>query len=182
MDGAFAWIGQIVEWFGQFFPRWTIIRTTHAGVKFVKGKKTVALGPGWHVWWPLTTDLLVHPVARQAADLRTQTLMTTDGKTLVVGGLIVYEIKDIEAILAHTWDPDQTIKDITLSAIHDVLVRMSWVEVRTGQELGTLGLKLRRRARRELDKYGVRVLRVTITDLAQTRVYKLMQSTSTDGL
>jgi regulator of protease activity HflC (stomatin/prohibitin superfamily) len=182
MESAFAWIGQLVDWVGQFFPRWVIIRATHGGVKFVRGSKIVPLAPGWHLYWPLTTELLTYPTARQAADLRTQTLMTTDGKTLVVGGLIVYEIKDIAAILAHTWDPEQTIKDIALSAIHDVLVRMSWLDIRCDQEHGTLNLKLRKRVRRELDKFGVKVLKTTITDLAQTRVYKLMQSQSQDGI
>jgi len=182
MESAFAWIGQLIEWFGQFFPRWVIIRTTHGGCKFIRGRKVVPLAPGFHFYWPLTTELEVYPTARQAADLRTQTLMTTDGKTLVVGGLIVYEIQDIVPILAHTFDPDQTVKDIALSAIHDVLVRMSWVDIRTAQEQGTLNLRLRRRVRRELSKYGVKVLKTTLTDLAQTRVYKLMQSQSQDGI
>lgn len=182
MDAALAWVGHLAEWFGKFFPRWVIVNTTHAGVKFVRGKKVIPLPPGVHWYWPATTDLEIYPTARQAADLRTQTLMTTDGKTLVVGGLIVYQIVDIEAILAHTWDPEQTIKDIALSAIHDVLVRLSWIDIRTEQEHGTLALRLRKRVRQELAKYGVKVLKVTLTDLAQTRVYKLIQSQSQDGI
>jgi regulator of protease activity HflC (stomatin/prohibitin superfamily) len=182
MDAAFAWIGWIAEWFSQFFPRWVIIRTTHGGVKFVRGHKTIPLGPGWHAFWPLTTEIIIYPTARQAVDLRTQTLMTTDGYTIVVGGLIVYEITDIEAALARTYDTDQTIKDVAMSAIHDVMVRMSWTDVKTGQEFGTLNLKLRKRVRKELKPYGVKVLKVTITDLAKTRVYKLLQTTSQDGI
>lgn len=182
MDAALGWIGQIVSWLGQFFPRWVIIRTTHGGVKFIRGKKVIALEPGIHWFWPATTELMTYPTARQAADLRTQTLMTTDGNTLVVGGLIVYEIKDIVAILANTYDADQTVKDIAMSAIHDVLVKMSWVDIRTESEFGTLNLKLRKRVRRELDKFGVKVLKCSITDLAQTRVYKVIQSTSMDGI
>jgi regulator of protease activity HflC (stomatin/prohibitin superfamily) len=182
MDAAFAWVGWIADWFSQWIPRWTIIRTTHGGVKFIRGHKTIPLGPGWHCFWPLTTELLIYPTARQAVDLRTQTLMTTDGKTIVVGGLIVYEITDIEAALAHTFDTDQTIKDVALSAIHDTLVKMSWVDVRTAQELGTLNLKLRSRVRKELKTYGVKVLKTTITDLAQTRVYKVIQTTAQDGI
>ena len=148
----------------------------------MRGHKALPLGPGFHFFWPITTEVLTYPTARQATDLRTQTLMTTDGKTLVVGGLIVYEIVDIKAILAHTWDPESTITDIALSAIHDVFVRLSWTDVRTMQETGVLNLKLRSRVRKELKKYGVRVLKTTITDLAQTRVYKLIQSTSQEGI
>ncbi len=182
MESAFAWLSELIGWFGQFIPRAEIIDSTRGGVKWIRGAKVVALEPGFHWFWPFTTKLATYPIARQAADLRTQTLMTTDGKTIVVGGLIVYEINDIELILAHTFDPEQTIKDIALSAIHDCLVKMNWIEIRTGQELGTLNLKLRKQARKELSKYGVKVLKVAITDLAQARVYKLINSTSQDGI
>jgi regulator of protease activity HflC (stomatin/prohibitin superfamily) len=182
MDAALGWIGQLIEWFGMFIPRRIIIETTHAGVKWVKGHTVVPLNPGIHFYWPLLTEYKTYPTARQATDLRTQTLMTTDGKTIVVGGMIVYEIKDIEAILAHTYDPEQTIKDVTLSAIHDVLVKMSSIEIRTETELGRLSLRLRRRVRKELAQYGVKVLKVALTDFAFTKVYKLIQSTSQEGL
>lgn len=182
MDAALGWIGQLIQWFGMFIPRRVIIPTTHAGVKWVLGNKVVPLGPGIHFYWPIVTELTTYPTARQATDLRTQTLMTTDGKTIAVGGMIVYEIRDIEAILAHTYDPEQTIKDIALSAIHDVLVTMSADELKLETELGTLSLRLRRRVRKELTKYGVKVLKVALTDFAFTRVYKVIQSTSQEGL
>jgi regulator of protease activity HflC (stomatin/prohibitin superfamily) len=182
MAGAFAWIGQIVEWFGQFFPRWILVRTTHGAVKFVRGWKTSPLGPGLHFYWPATTEILVYPTARQAVDLRTQTVMTTDGKVFVVGGLIVYEVVDIVAALAKTYDTDATIKDVAMSAFHDALVKLSWVDIRTAQEFGTLNLRIRKRVRKELKPYGVKVIKVTITDLAPTRVLKLIQSTQADGL
>ena len=182
MESLFGWVGKVVEWFGQFFPRWLIIRTTHGGVKFIRGHKLVALGAGWHLYWPLTTEIMTYPVARQGANLAIQDVITTDGKTIAVGGLIVYEIKNIEAILAHTWDPEQTIKDIAMSAYFDTLAKMSWIDIRTSMELGTLKLKLRRTARKELDKYGVRVLKTSITNLVPTRIYRHLQSQSQDGV
>jgi regulator of protease activity HflC (stomatin/prohibitin superfamily) len=182
VDAALGWIGHIIDWVGQWIPRWTIIRTTHGGCKFVRGSRVVPLGPGVHFYWPATTELLTYPTARQAVDLRSQTLMTTDGKILVVGGLVVYEISDIEAILAHTWDPEQTIRDISLTSIHDVIVRLSWADLQSLHETGRLSLRLRKRVRVELAKYGVKVLKVSLTDLAPARVYKVIQSTSSDGL
>jgi regulator of protease activity HflC (stomatin/prohibitin superfamily) len=95
MEGALAWIGQLAEWIGRFFPRWQIVTSTHGGVKFVRGARVVPLAPGMHWFWPLTTELLLYPTARQAVDLRSQTFVTADNKTIAVGGLIVYEVKDI---------------------------------------------------------------------------------------
>jgi regulator of protease activity HflC (stomatin/prohibitin superfamily) len=181
MEGALAWIGQIAEWVGRFVPRWEIIPTTHGGVKFVKGHKVVPLGPGLHFFWPLVTELTTYPMARQAVDLRTQTFVTHDDKVIAVGGLIVYEIKDIAAILAHTYDPQETIRDITATAIHDVCCQKSWDELKAGQRSGSLDRDLRRETAKGLDSYGVKVLKTTLTDLAPCRVLKVISSSSKDG-
>lgn len=180
MGGALAWISEIVNWIGQFVPRWIILDTTKAGVKFVRGSKVVPLGPGWHLYWPLTTIIHTYPTARQATDLRGQVFVTSDDKAIIVGGLIVYEIKDVEAILARTFDPDDTIKDISLSAIHDVCCQKTWAELREGQRSGSLDRELRREAKKELDRYGVLVLKMTLTDLAPCRVLRLVSSSSTN--
>jgi regulator of protease activity HflC (stomatin/prohibitin superfamily) len=180
MDAAFAWLSDLVSWLGQFFPRWTILKTTHGGVKFVRGSRVVKCGPGIHWYWPATTVFEEHPTARQSVNLKSQTITTLDGKTVIVGGLIVFEIHDIEAILAHTWDPDETIADITLGAIHDVCSARAWSDIQEQQRSGLLDRDLRREARKVLDTYGVRVLRLTLTDLAQARVLKIVQATTSD--
>lgn len=182
MESALAWIGQVAEWIGRFFPRWEIVDTVHGGIKFVKGARVVRLSPGIHWYWPLTTDFHLYPTARQAVDLRAQTLVTTDDRVVVVGGLIVYEIDDIEKILAHTYDPEETVRDITLSAIHDVCCQFSWDDLKVEQRKGTLDTKLRREAQKGLESYGVKVLKTTLTDLAPCRVLKLVQSMAKDGV
>lgn len=178
---ALDWIGQIADWIGRFIPRWEIVDTTQAAVKFVKGARVVALGPGIHWFWPITTEFVKYPVARQATDLRAQTLCTTDDKSIVVGGMVVYEITDVEAIVARTYEPDDTIRDIALSAIHDVCSQKSWDELRAAQRAGELDKELRREVAKELGKFGVKVLKTTLTDLAPCRVLKLVTSVSKDG-
>lgn len=165
----------------MWIPRWTIVDTTHGAVKFVKGHTVVACSPGVHWYWPVTTIMQVHPTARQTSNLRSQTVMTSDEKTIAVGGMIVYEISDIEKIIAHTFDPDETIKDIAVSSIHDVCCQLSWSEMREQQRNGALDKKLKAEAKRDLDKFGVRVLKVTLTDLAPCRVLKVINSMSQDA-
>lgn len=174
MDNALAWIGQIADWVGQFFPHLRIVTPTHGAVKFVRGKKIVVLGAGWHWFWPFFTQFDEYPIARQAVDLRAQTIVTTDDKVIAVAGLVVYEIVDIEKILAHTYDPDDTIRDICLGAIHDVICQLSWDELKQQQRSGKLDRELRAEVKKGLDSYGVRVIRTTLTDLAPCRVVKLL--------
>lgn len=178
---ALDWIGQIADWLGRFIPRWVIVETTHGAVKFVKGAQVVALGPGVHWFWPITTEFVAYPTARQATDLRAQTLCTTDDRSIVVGGMVVYEITDIEAIVARTYEPDDTIRDIALSAIHDVCCQKSWAELKDAQRKGDLDKELKREVAKELSRFGVKVLKTTLTDLAPCKVLKLMTSVSKDG-
>lgn len=180
MESALAWIGQIAAWVGMWIPRWVVINTTMAAVKFVRGSQVVACGPGIHWYWPVTTEMLMHPIARQSNNLKSQTITTKDGRTVVIGGLIVFEIADIEKVLAHTFEPDNTINDITLGSIHDVCCQLTWQELQDGQRDGSLDTLLKKEARRDLDRYGVKVIRMTLTDLAPCRVLKLVTSTSQD--
>jgi regulator of protease activity HflC (stomatin/prohibitin superfamily) len=175
VEAAFAWIGQLAEWFGQFVPRWTIVKTTEGAVKFVKGAKVVALAPGIHWYWPTTTELERHPIVRQTVDLRAQSFVTTDDKVVVAGGLIVYEVTDVLTLVTTLYDTDETVRDIALSAIHDVCCRMSWEELKVEQRKGTLDTKMKNAAKSTLKDFGINVLKVALTDLAPCRVIKLVQ-------
>lgn len=177
MDSALGWIGQIAGWFGQWIPRWVIVRTTHGAVKFVGGSRVVALGPGWHIYWPVRTDFVIYPIVRQALNLANQTMETTDHITIMVGGMLVYEVHDISALVAYTFDPDDTIKDIAAAAIHDVCCSKTWDELKIGQQTGKLDTELRNEMKKGLSKYGVTVLRTTLTELAKCRVLKLISGT-----
>ena len=153
-----------------------IFDTTMGGVKFVRGRKAMPLGPGIHFYWPATTTLDTYPTARQCDDLRSQTVVTADDKVIVVSGQIVYEVTDVMLLLPRVFRPMQAIQDMTVTAIHDVVCQLTWDELKMAQRKGTLDTKLRNAAKDNLSDYGVRVLKVQLTDLAPARVIKLMTS------
>src|SRR5688572_8763360 len=103
MNAAFEWVGWIAAWVAKLIPTWIIVPATHAGVKFVRGKQIEPFGPGIVWYWPAVTQAVVYPTARQTVDLRTQTLVTTDGKVVGVGGMVTYRVTDIEAIIGKTF-------------------------------------------------------------------------------
>ena len=182
MDTAFAWIQQIADWCGMWVPRWLLLDVTEQAVKVIRGgARIVVCKPGKvHWYWPLCTRCFVHPVARQTINLKSQTITLKCGKTIVVGGLVVIEVSDIRELLCNTFSPDEAIKDISLSAVHDVCCQLNWDEIMAAQRDGNLDKQLKQEARRELDKYGVRVKKMTLTDLAPCRVLKVVQATTVD--
>ena len=188
MESALAWIGAIAEWIGRWIPRLVILIPTLGAVKYTgrfwnrkEPMRVTAHGAGLHVYWPLVSAWDVYPVVRQTDDLRTQTLTTADGKTIAAAGLITYEVYDLLKLMPATFEPAKAISEITLTAIADVLTRLTWDAMCQEQAKGTLETKLRNAAKRQLDEYGVRVLRVQLTDLSITRVMKLVQSISNDA-
>lgn len=190
IDSAFGWIGDIVRWFGQFFPQWKIVITTQGAVKFKSfrllhpfDRRMVieTVQPGFMMVWPLVTDCTIYPTARQANNLREQTLVTVDNQTVTVGAVIVYEIHDLEAIIAHTYDPEETIMEIAMTAVHEACCKRTWQELLEGQRRSTLDTVLKNEVQKQLRGYGVTVLKVALTDLAPTRVYRLMQTQSSSA-
>jgi regulator of protease activity HflC (stomatin/prohibitin superfamily) len=175
---ALAWIGQIFEWIGKFIPRWAILDLTEGAVKYVRGKKAVYCGPGIHWYWPVLSTWYPYPTVRQADRLLTQTFVTTDDKVVAVGGIIVYKVSDLLRLLTTTHNATSAVRDIALTAIHDVCCRMSWEELKSEQRKGTLDTKLRNMTQKALSDYGVEVEKVMLVDLSPARVLKVLQSVS----
>lgn len=177
MESALAWIGQLAEWIGQFIPRIRNVRVTHKAIKFLRGRVKV-VDPGLRGFWPLTTDFIEYPIVRQAIELRGQTIVTTDDKIILVGGMLVYEVDDLEKLWTQSFNPEQTLKDLTLTVVHDVCCRWSWDVLKREQRDGTLDTKLKNEAKKVLEPYGVTVIKLMLTDLAPCRVLKLVQTTA----
>lgn len=178
MDSALAWVGQIAAWVGQWIPRWIILDTTEGAVKFRGGKTPIECGPGVHFYWPARTKIQEYPTARQGERLQSQTMVTADGRTIVVGGMLVYSVTEILKLVATTFDPQGTVKDIALTAVHDVCCRMDWQTLQTEQQRSTLDTKLKNAAQKQLTDYGVKVEKLMLTDLAPCRVLRLSQAVS----
>lgn len=193
MEAALGWIGAIIEWLGQFIPRWTVVDTRHewikwcgARVKWDRGyprwdqEMIVSSGGAGIIWhWPAVTQWYMYPTARQSFDLRAQTVTTKDEITVLVGGLISYKVTDIEKAIGLTWDTDETIRDMALTVLHDVIEAHDWAWLRDKSNSKALKKELRTEARRVLEPYGVQVLKLSLTDFAKTRVVKIALSNDT---
>jgi len=171
MDAAFAWLGQLAEWLGSFIPRIKIVRSTHGGVRFRHGKDAREIKPGIIVYWPIVTEIDVIPVARQTNNLPSQSLMTKDGKTVVVGGVVVYAIADVVACISNNWDVTETINDITMVAITNVITANTLEYLQTNLTKEVL-IQLTRETRRRLRPFGVKVYRTALTDFSTCMTIK----------
>lgn len=167
MEQAFNWINQFFEVLVKFIPHLLIIRSTEAGVLFKRGKIIKPIGPGLHWYWPLVTEYYVTAVVRQTQNLPTQAAVTKDKVAVAVSGIIVYKIKDVVAAFGKTFDFNDTMNDVSMTAILPYICSRTYdeliMEINSGQAQEALTKSVRRAVR----KYGVAVAFVGLTDFTK---------------
>lgn len=178
----------ILEIFSQFFsfivsflPRYTIAKTTHKGAKFVRGNHVVELNSenglklpvfggrylikfqnsGIHIYWPLVTEVIMVPIKRQTTKLDKQILTTKDNKTVLITGIVVYEVEDVLKLLTETWDYDDTIKDYSTVSIQKTITTNNFEDIHN--------INLNEELRKNLKPFGIKVIRVNLCDCATGR-------------
>lgn len=172
--GAFEWLSELMRWLGKFIPRPIVVRYTHAGVKFKWGHTVVVLNPGVHVYFPLTTDIEIIPVARQTIKpKRTQSLMTKDGQEISIGLVVKYCIDDIEAALAENYEINDTIEDVTSTAATEVIVKYDFDFIHKNL-MTQIQPQITESVSDELAEHGVRVKSIGVTDFTTNKVYKIL--------
>lgn len=175
----FGFLGQIIEAILSFVPRLVVIRATHRGVKWKRGKHPIAVGPGLTVYWPLVSELDLVAVARQTLNLTTQHLVTSDDVPVAIGGFVVYTIEDVVlAIGEKNYDVDDTIGDLAQAALVEEVTALSYAELLEGLAGGVdseLYKSMTQNLHEQLSEYGVAVERAGLTDFAKCRVFRLLQ-------
>lgn len=176
--GILEILSQFFGFIISFLPRYTIIKTTHAGVKFARGNNVVELNSnngiflpvfswpgliyfkrsGIHIYWPLITEFVQVPIKRQTTKLEKQILTTKDGMTILVTGIVVYEVEDVVKLLTETWDYDDTIKDYATVCIQQTITTNNFIDIQN--------INLNEFLRKNLKPFGIKVIRVNLCDCA----------------
>jgi len=192
METALGWLGDIFRAILRIIPHLVIIRATCAGVKFRYGSEVIQVlhtngvrlpkftkrfpfvkfrRTGIHIIWPLVTEYDVVPIKRQTINLATQYLSTKDNKKVGVSGIVVYEINNIEKLLTACHDYDETIQDISLSCVKQVVTGRSFSEILDNST--SVDKELTKTLKKSLFRFGVRVIKVTLSDFAECRMLAL---------
>jgi len=176
-DALFDQLGSLVERLFSLIPSLIVVPTTDAGVAFVRGKPRL-LPPGcMRLYLPVWTEIVTGPIVRQTLNLPTQVLATKPASrkksdSIVVGGIVVYEIRDF--VKAHTsfHDLDDAIRDIALASIKDCLWGKTWAEIYA--ESTEVDKLLKQDLTKKLCRYGVKINNVFLSDLSPCLVIKAL--------
>lgn len=150
------------------------VRLRFGKAKVDKEGKVKVLGPGLHWRIPFVDVISTHMIKPTTMDLSEQTITTRDGQSVVVRGVLKYEVHDVATLLLEVDSPAAAVADMSMGIIRDALVERDWAECNDPALPGQIAIKIRREAK----KWGINVLQLTLTDLSIMRSIRLMNSYS----
>lgn len=151
---------------------WTIIHAYEGGVVLRFGKYNRTVAPGFHWKWPLIEHDLTAKTCVTTMELRPQTLTTKDNHGVVVSAIVKYQIKDVKPFLLDIWDSTDVLKDVTMGAIKGAVNEHTWEQlVELPVEQAVLEA-----VRKEVNRYGFKIEKVTFVDMGKVRSLRLMQT------
>ena len=71
---SFAWLNDLMIWISRWFPRLTLIRTTHRGVLFGRSGRVRELEPGLWCYWPIVSQLIKVDMTERSSLLSAQVI------------------------------------------------------------------------------------------------------------
>lgn len=175
IEGAFAWLSDIMRGLLRWVPRIQIVNTTEGGVAFVRGKPKPVMPGRMLIFWPVWTEVFYVPVNRQTIDLRSQTYLTADDKTVAISGVVVYDVPDAEKAILWSHNHDDSIRDLALASVVQRLHGMTLAQLR--DERDALSDAIRKELRAQLRDSGINIRNFFLSDLAPCTVIRVL----TDG-
>jgi regulator of protease activity HflC (stomatin/prohibitin superfamily) len=160
----------IKTWVIDLIPRPLIVRTTHGGVRFVKGKKVKKIDPGFYFYWPFITEVVIYPTARQTAKLSEQCFQDKDGNPIVVRPILVYEVPDVAKALTTIPEIDEAVEDMSLATIKNFVMGKSAKEI--SDMYKSIDSELTVTCRRKLAPFGIKIVNVFLSDCTPAKVIK----------
>jgi len=154
-----------------WFQFCTFVDEWEEGVLLRRGKYVRNVMPGtvWHLPFGLD-ELTTMNVKPDAMELDEQVLTTADEVKIVISVNMLWSIYDIRKCIIDVEDASDTLSDIALGYVHELVEETEWDEIRTK----AFRTELKRRIQKQARKFGITASTVKIANLAETRVYRLI--------
>jgi len=175
LDVLFSHLRELFDFLRPF----RVARDYERFVVFRMGMYHRTGGPGWLWLWPFgVEDAELIDIREETGNLPSQSVTTADGKTITFGCNLVYRVVDPQKYQCEVLDFDHSLGTYAMTHLHRRLREMTAADIIAGQRdlerslEGTLSTRLK--------KWGAEIVSVGFTDFAQTKQFRLFNSTSAD--
>lgn len=172
---------ELIQWIKEFWNEinpFFIVREYQEGVLLRNGKFKALLKAGFHMKLPFIDECIFQHIVQTTQSLSAQSLLSNDGKNIVVRGMVKYRIVDSKTYILEVFDAIDAISDVAQGIIKNIIMSKSFEEC-LDNELDNI---ITKKCRAEIKKFGVEIMQVTLTDIAPIRSYRLINDTFSSPL
>jgi len=166
-----TWLRDFISKLFAWFPRLYYINPDEGGVRIILGKYYKLKGPGWYIYWPVIHHMCVIAVVPMVKDLRGQSLLTKDGKNVLISGAITYKVLDASKAILAVQDYEKSLMNTALGIITEFVASRTKEECK---EIHALKDEILRGLREEASGWGLKIMKVAITDLGDTKNIRIV--------
>lgn len=156
----------------DFVKPFTVVDAYEHHVVLRFGKFSRTLPPGLHPKWPFAERAVEVLTAVSTLRLPPQTLTTKDGKGVVVGAIVKYQIRDPEPYVTSIWDQADVLADVTMGAIAETVESTDSTDLLPSAKITRSMLE---QVRKEVNRFGFKIEKITLTDAGFVKTIRLMQ-------
>ena len=149
-----------------------VINQWEKGVYLRFGKYLKNVEPGLIFKLPFTDKIWHSPVITQTIHLQPQTLTTLDGKDVVLKAIVRYHVDDVKEFLLNVMHASDVLVDTTQGVIRDTVEGYNW------EDLYNISEYLESQVQDIVDNWGIKIEKITLTDLGLVKTYRIMSDTS----
>lgn len=168
----FTGLWEIIKELLGYCKFFTFVDAWDEGVVLRRGKYSRVVKPGiaWH--WPIIDELHFMNVKPTALELEEQSLTTMDGRRIICRAVLMWGIKDIYKCIVEVEDAEDTLGDIAVGVIQEMVEETEWRDITTKW----FRQDMRRAIQKQAKEWGIRVSTVKFQDLTEARSLRLFGS------
>ena len=149
---------------------WTTIDAWELAVRVRMGKWLRDLKPGLRVSLPFLDHIITEPATLQTINLTDQTITTSDGTNVSIGGVIRYHVVDLKLLWMQVNDYEEALSNSALTALAAQIAAREYSEC----VLKAIERNTKARLRRSAKPWGIHIDGFELTDLCESQVIRLM--------
>jgi regulator of protease activity HflC (stomatin/prohibitin superfamily) len=159
----------LLHFLGDLLP-FAVIRHYDKGVRLRLGLNKGVLEAGFHWKIPFADEIIFCLVKTTTMPLNEQTITTKDNQSIVVKSVVKYEVSDVVTLLLEVYDAKDAVADMTQGIIRNTFIEKNWADCNNPEIVKEITDK----ARTEANKWGIKINKVTLTDLGLMRSIRLI--------
>lgn len=165
-----GWLTEFLQQLGKWFPRLYCIAPDSGGIRLTLGKHVQVLTPGWYVYWPILQEIRAIYISMQVVDLRPQSVITKDGKSLTISGGMRYRVVDAKKSILEVAEWSKSIQILALGLIAEYVSKHTYAELADLEKISNTILD---GFEKEAVEIGMHIMDMYITDIGVSKNIRL---------